>query len=480
MKRTQPQQLSTHETAALEPRFAVIILSALLALTAVLAGCSKKDGGAEPAGRPPVLLIAVDGVEWNVVKPLLENGKLPVMEGLMKRGMYGYIESMRPTYSPLIWTSVATGKTPTKHGINHFVYEDFEDGVKQRRYFTSGHRKTKAFWNILSDYDQVVHSVGWWMTYPVEPINGIMVSQTNTADVLVDPREALWKGALLKGVEDQVYPRDFQNHVMDILEDVDESLEDIADNIFGRPPHPLNQFSRLMWDKAAWAVRADVTYERVVKDILSKDKPFDMLAVYFGLTDIVGHRFWRYSYPGEFKFKPDINQIENFGETIDKAYIYADRVIGEIVAMAPKDATIIIMSDHGMHAINKRRPYTPADSPLYQNSGGHPDAPPGFFIASGTGIQTSGTSDMSSLTTVGTMVDVLPTLLVLRGIPLGEDMDGSPMRSILELDLLAETGIEYVPTHDTEKWLAGRHKRQRDAVNQTERLEQLRSLGYIK
>jgi hypothetical protein len=70
-------------------------------------------------------------------------------------------------------------------------------------------------------------------------------------------------------------------------------------------------------------------------------------------------------------------------------------------------------------------------------------------------------------------------MLVLKGIPVGEDMDGSPMRGIIDLELIEEIGIQYIPTHDTSEWLAGRHKRIREAVDQTERLEQLRSLGYI-
>jgi hypothetical protein len=203
------------------------------------------------------------------------------------------------------------------------------------------------------------------------------------------------------------------------------------------------------------------------------------------LTDVVGYRFWRYAYPKQFKFRPDINQLENFREIINDAYIYADRVIGEILEMAPKDVTVIILSDHGMHAINKQGRFAVTGKPLDTNSGGHMDAPPGVFIAAGPGIKgpagaAGGTPDLSSIGTVGGMTDVLPTILVLRDIPIGEDMDGSPMRGILDFEAVGETAITYIPTHDTETWLAGRNKRIRDAIDQTERLEQLRSLGYIK
>jgi len=41
-------------------------------------------------------------------------------------------------------------------------------------------------------------------------------------------------------------------------------------------------------------------------------------------------------------------------------------------------------------------------------------------------------------------------------------------------------GIRYIPTHDDPKWLAEQKTRVRTAVDETERIEQLRSLGYIK
>ena len=126
-------------------------------------------------------------------------------------------------------------KTPDKHGIEHFIYQGRNGAY---HYYTSGHRRTKAFWNILGDYGLDVHCIGWWMTYPVEPIHGTMVSQTNTTSVIRDPRRALWKGTLLKGVEGQVHPPDYQNHVMELLEQTNGSMSVLTEGIFGPLPNP--------------------------------------------------------------------------------------------------------------------------------------------------------------------------------------------------------------------------------------------------
>jgi predicted AlkP superfamily phosphohydrolase/phosphomutase len=277
-----------------------VVALALAALSVGhLAGCSKKDA-ASPAPRAPMFVFAVDGLEWRVLKPLLEQGKLPVTAGLMKRGSYGYLSTIQPTYSAVVWTSIATGKMPDKHGIHHFVYPEERNGQKRYRYYTSGHRGAKAFWNILSDYGLTVDCIGWWMTYPAEPINGVMVSQTNTTGVLQNPQAALWKGSLLKGVEGQVYPPERQNRVMALLEEVDADLDRITEELFGRRPHPADEFSQMMWDQTEWSFRADATYVRVGRDILEAKKPFDLFAIYLGGTDVSAHRFWRYAYPEQF------------------------------------------------------------------------------------------------------------------------------------------------------------------------------------
>jgi hypothetical protein len=451
-------------------------------LTAALSGCSKTETVETTVERAPMIMFAVDGMEWEVMKPLIADGKLPNMERLMKRGVYGYLLSMQPTYSAVIWTSVATGKIPQKHGILHFVYEQQVRGGKEYRYYTSGHRKTKAFWNILSDYMLDVDCIGWWMTYPAERVNGVMVTQTNTTGVLRNPQRALWKGALLKGVEDQVYPPEMQNQVMTLLEAVDRDLDSITDGIFGRPPHPLNGFSQLMWDQAQWAFRADATYVRVAKDIIERGMNFDLMALYLGGPDVAGHRFWRYGYPEEFANPPDAEQIENFGSIIGDHYIYVDSIIGDILEMLPPETDVLVVSDHGMHAINENRVFNKDDPPLYTNSAHHLDAPAGIIIAAGERFKSSdsGEINLERIPTLGGVLDLLPTILAMKGIPVGEDMDGAPIKDIIDPGWLEKSGISYVPTHDTEKWLAGRNERIRDAIDQSERLEQLRSLGYIK
>ena len=445
---------------------------------ALALACSGGEKTPAPA-TPPIILFAVDGLEWSVMKPLVDAGRMPVVAGLMERGTYGYLESMTPTYSPAIWTSIATGKNPDKHGIPHFVYR-VGAGKDDYRFYTSGHRKTKAFWNILSEYGRTVGVIGWWMTYPAEQVNGVIVAQTNTTGVIEHSENALWKGTLLEGVEDQVYPPERTPEVMAMLAAADRSMDSVVTAIFGGMPQAKTDFTKLIWEQSLWAFRADAVYTRVAARLLDEKQPFDVLALYLSGPDVAGHRFWRYAYPAEFWHPPVAEEIAAFGRVIDDYYVHVDRVIGDVLARAPEGTTVFVVSDHGMHVVNPDREFNAEDEPGFRLSGNHLDAPPGVFVAAGPNIVSPGTRPPLERThPIGRAYDVLPTILALKGIPVGEDFDGTVMLNVIAPAFLEQFPVRTVKTHDDAAWEAAREARMKEAADRAERLEQLKSLGYI-
>jgi Type I phosphodiesterase / nucleotide pyrophosphatase len=447
-----------------------------LGLGLLFASCA---GGPSPPPRHPVLLIGVDGLEWSVLLPLIHRGELPAIRRLMERGVFGKLETFKPTFSPVIWTSIATGKGPREHGILGFVYR--EERTREPRLYTSGHRRTKAFWNILSDSGQTVHCIGWWNTFPVEDIEGVMVAQTNTAGA----GRGVRKGSVLANVEGQVWPDSMREQVMAIVNEVEAGLDVFHAQTFGTFQHPLSELDQGLWDDTRWSLRADAIYLKITEHILSSRERYDLLAMYLGSPDVTGHRFWRYMRPGEFTYAPTPAQLANFGEIVRNDYRWLDGAIGRLLDSGPEGLTVILISDHGMHAINRDQFFDPDDPPRSVNSGHHEDAPPGVFIASGRGIAAAPTpralpETPDGLSMLGTVMDVAPTLLALKGIPIGKDMRGRVLTAVMDPDFLERHPPSTIETHDTAEWIAGREIRSRDAAAEQERLEQLRSLGYIQ
>ncbi|MDH3745106.1 MAG: alkaline phosphatase family protein, partial [Acidobacteriota bacterium] len=251
----------------------------------VLAGLLACSGGADHNGAsstpPPVLVLAADGLEWSLVLPMAQAGELPELARLMDTGTFGFLRTSRPTFSPIIWTSIATGRPPVEHGVRGFVRQRGRD----RRLFNSYDRKTKAFWNILSDYGRRVATVGWWMTFPVEEVDGVMVAQVNTIDqTRRTGGRAILKGGLVEELEGQVFPTDRLDEFLEINRRVSGELAERMIETFGfsRPQTPL---ARRLWENTSWSLRADATYLEIAERLAGER--FDLLACYLGGTDVV-------------------------------------------------------------------------------------------------------------------------------------------------------------------------------------------------
>lgn len=465
------------------------------ALMLVVAGCRERVAPASVTGgfeRAPVLLVGVDGFEWNVVLPLLRQGRLPALASLIRRGSYGTLETIPGGVSPALWTSIATGKTIEKHGIREFL-----KAKKPPLFYTSADRRTKAFWNIYTDQKRKVHAVGWFVSFPVEPISGVMVAQANTHENQALTRS--WKGSLLAGLHGQVHPVEREGEIFEIVDKVDRDLEAIVSERLRARLQDVPPRHREMITASHWAFRADTIYERTTLKLLREGAP-DLLAVYFGATDVVGHRFWPYvkprGFPGRSLAGPTGRSLaphmrpgsllngllgglywralEPQGDAwarrvIERTYEHVDEALGEMLAALPPRATVIVVSDHGF------RPW------------GHEDGPDAFFLAAGPSVRrcegpAPEALKRSDLERVGSILDVAPTLLALQEIPLGRDMDGRVLDAVL-LPTPRRTRPTPIATHDTPEWLAARASAQAAGAPpeaDAERLEQLRALGYLK
>ena len=94
----------------------------MVILTLVGGGCSKDPG-------PEVWVIGLDGADWDQLDPMIARGEMPHLASLRDGGAAGILRSDMPMISPILWTSIGTGKTPDQHGVTWFM-TDGPDGSK--------------------------------------------------------------------------------------------------------------------------------------------------------------------------------------------------------------------------------------------------------------------------------------------------------------------------------------------------------------
>jgi len=92
------------------------------ALCAVLLGGALAH--AQPASRPGIFIMGVDGVDPVILSRMMDEGKLPNFAKLAREGSYQKLGTSNPPQSPVAWSNFVTGMNPGGHGIFDFVHRD--------------------------------------------------------------------------------------------------------------------------------------------------------------------------------------------------------------------------------------------------------------------------------------------------------------------------------------------------------------------
>ncbi len=372
--------------------------------------------------RPPIVVIGIDGMTWNVMEPLFAQGKMPNFRKLTESGIAGNLFTDRPTFSPILWTSIATGVKYKDHGINYFVEATAKgQPLPGALPYTSNSRKVPAIWNLAGEGDRTVDAVAWWVSWPAEHVPHARVVASYAAQAQAT---LLWKPLVMQnGLPELTYPTSFQDEISDLLWDGRPKGPLVAEynQRFGTVPESWKfAFGRDRFFRGVF--HADRTHERIFLKMLQEDGPADLNLVYFGLPDVAGHYFWRYRAPQNYSYLVPQAHVDRLGGHIDKAYEQVDAWLGEILAALPPDCIIMVLSDHGMGAAN-------LDDINNIQSGGHDNAPPGILIVSGPGVVEYGLQPRGKRT-IGSIYDITPTLLDWLDLPSGSYMVGKPLRQL--------------------------------------------------
>jgi predicted AlkP superfamily phosphohydrolase/phosphomutase len=450
------------------------VLLIIVVLSLVYTGRST---GSERTGSR-VFLIGLDGLEWDIARPLMDEGRMPNLKRLVDEGTAGILMSRPITNSPVIWTTIATGKKREDHGIVGFFTDG--QGHEGRTPYTSADRKVAALWNITSMENRSVCALGWWASWPAEEVNGDIVS----AFAPYDSRSLFARGV---HPDEQVERLTYPPELVDEIKPEMVSIEDITREDMSRIvniddwEHPAFLDPRIgdaVDFVLPWTLATDESYVNIAEKLMTENS-FDLSMIYIQGTDTMGHRFW--------SFREDSDRLHNtlerynlypedeekfrewFGDAIDNYYVLADEFLGRLLNLIDDNTVVIICSDHGFGS------YIGAQEPEWIGhsfTGSHRDA--GSIVLWGPGIRQGKWLDEENAPHIW---DVAPTILAIMGLPLADDMAGQPIMDAFDARFMQDYRPDFVATYDV-NYKAGEKP---ESVPMSEQYEErLRSLGYIQ
>ncbi len=415
-----------------------------------------------PRKSEKLLLIGWDAADWKAINPLLDAGKMPNLARLVEGGTIGNLATLQPVLSPMLWTSIATGKRPYKHGVHGFSEPDPTTGGI--RPVSNLSRTTKAMWNVLNQ--EGLHSVvvGWWPSHPAEPLTrGAMVSNhyhRATAPLgepwpmqegAVHPER--WAGPLEKL---RVHPGELTG----------DDLAPFLPGLEGMGQAELDEVAADPRVRSLGKIVADASSVHAAATALMQSEPWDFMAVYYDAIDHFGHSFMKYHPPRREHISERDFRIFNY--CMEAGYIFHDMMLGALLALAGEDTTVLLMSDHGFHPDHLR----PSAIPREPAGPAAEHRQLGILAARGPGVREDHRVYGAGL------LDICPTVLHHFGLPVGEDMDGKVL-----LDIYREPAeVRRVPSWDEVDGDDGGHPPDRvvSPADSKAAPDQLVALGYIE
>ena len=292
--------------------------------------------------KKKILVIGWDAAEWGVIKPLMDAGLMPGIKSLIDQGVSGNIKTLEPSFSPMLWTSIATGKLADKHNILGFLEpNDAGDGVRP---ISGTSRKVKAVWNILQSQGYKCNVIGWWPTHPAEPVNGLMLSNqfhkfNNKSEQEWDlPDGAVWPLSLREEIKKlRVHPAQVAAEKVQLFVPEAHKVDQEKDKRLLTVQKLISE-TESVFNASMWAL---------------KNTEWDFTAVYFNELDIFSHAFMPFHPPQQNGLPDDLFNI--YYNVLTAAYTMYDVMLQTMLKSIPEDTTVILLSDHGFFPGTRRK-----------------------------------------------------------------------------------------------------------------------------
>jgi predicted AlkP superfamily pyrophosphatase or phosphodiesterase len=448
-------------------------IMAVWAAASLMFGLSMAASCRRETRAPRVYVIGLDGATWDIIDPLIAKGKLPVFKTLKEDGTWARLRTFDPTLSAVVWTSIATGKTMIKHGIIDWTFVN-KNNIQVP--YSSSEKRVPSIWEMMDEHGLRSVVLNWFVTYPPDTVSGVVVSDSFPGAVL----KALSGKTDPKSLADTVYPPAEFHKLYGILSEMNAAgdfkypklvqemeIPDYLAEYKARYTRDIRRVPIL----SVWP--SFLVYDRIQDTLVDhylQENDYDLFLAYYRFPDVFLHFatvFLDKEYHDRIDtfvgapIEPSPEVLEEFNQKLSEVawpiLREKEALLSRIIERARQEkAYLLVVSDHGFQMSSKGYNHygLPAGTP----------PPDGILAMIGPDVQ-------PGLRIEASVYDIAPTILYLKGLPVGSDMDGKPLLESLRVRRPFQTALYTQMKHQAVKENPELDKK---------KLEELRSLGYIK
>ncbi len=258
-----------------------------------------------------VFVIGLDCAEPSLVFDRWRDD-LPNLRRLMEGGTYGELTSSIPAITVPAWASMLSSRDPGQLGF--YGFRNRADFSYERMTIATANKvKADRVWDVLSRAGKRVIVHGVPQTYPVKPVNGLMISSFLTPSTY----------------STFTYPASLKDEIAQVVGG--EYLFDVPNFRTEDKAQLLDQIYRL----------AD-QHHTLIKHLMTGRRWDFFMHVDMGV-DRIHHGFWKYFDERHPLYEPG----NPFEDAIHDYYVHIDAQIGERLALLDDDTAVLVVSDHG-------------------------------------------------------------------------------------------------------------------------------------
>lgn len=398
---------------------ACLRLAVILILLTVSAWPLRASAQTAAKPKPHVVVIGVNGMELDVIRPLLLKGAMPNLAKVVKNGAYGKLRTVDAPNCPRVYSTLFTSTRPEEHGVTGFLVGGITANTNML--------KQEPIWSVLSKKGVTIGMANVPATFPVMPVNGYMISGMLTRGkncedgVLCAPKLSEVEGG------DAVYPPAMKTELLREVGDfyIDCERMPSAEQLNGHETDVIDA-----WLKKVQLIRDQQT--RLFEYLLA-NHPTEFTWLAQSCEDRTGH--WLYPIaPYNVGYNPNLNSVRV--DAFPDQYIAFDKVLGTILNHVNDNTYLFVVSDHGIkplrefeqtdaHAHMDHEKTTPV---IAKHDFADGDDVPGSFFAMGPGIK----HGLRLMGFEASVYDIAPTILHIYGLEPPKQMHGHVLDEIFD------------------------------------------------